>query len=75
MRNHMELSYAIILPQTRGVDMGGGGPTTYVVSFPRVLKTMDCLVPGFLAVAQSQETVVKFHVSALPVKGEIITRG
>ena len=33
--------------QTRGVNMGGGGPTIYVVSFPRILKSVECPVPGF----------------------------
>ena len=33
--------------------MGGVEPTTYVVSFPRVLKTMDYPVPGFPAVDHS----------------------
>ena len=52
-RYHMERSKGISLPQTRGVNMGGGGPTTYVVSFLRVLKTMYLPVLGCPVMAHS----------------------
>ena len=37
----------------RGVDEGWVRPTTYVVSFPRVLKLVKCPVPGCLEVVHS----------------------
>ena len=53
IRAHMERVHVICVPQMRGVDEVGGGPTTYVVSFPKVLKEVRCPVPGFPAVAHS----------------------
>ena len=47
--NHMERSHVIVLPQNRGVDVGGGGTETYVVSFPRILKSVECPVEGYPA--------------------------
>ena len=49
----MEKIHGICNPQTREVDKIGGGPTTYVVSFLKVLQEVGCLVPGCLAVAHS----------------------
>ena len=37
----------------RRVDEVGGGTTTYVVSFPKVIQELRCLVPRFPAVAHS----------------------
>ena len=37
LKTHMARSYDICAPQTRGVDEVGGGPSTYPVSFPKVL--------------------------------------
>ena len=45
--------HGIYIPHTRGVDEGGGEPTIYLVSFPRVLHLVICPVPGCLAVAHS----------------------
>ena len=42
----MERSHGIVLPQVRGLDVGGGGLETYKVSFLRILKLMECLVEG-----------------------------
>ena len=53
LKAHMERSHGICVPQTRGVDEVGEGPTTYTVSFPRVLKEVICPVPGCPAVAHS----------------------
>ena len=39
-------------PQIREVQIGGGA-ITFVVSFPRLLKTVRCPVPGCPAVAHS----------------------
>ena len=32
--HHMERAHGIVLPYNREVDVGGGGPETYRVSFP-----------------------------------------
>ena len=40
-------------PRRGGVDEVGGGTTTYVVYFPRVLQKVKCLVPGCPVVAHS----------------------
>ena len=45
--HHMEQSHGVIPPQTRGVDVGRGGSTTYVVSLPRILKLVKYQVLGF----------------------------
>ena len=47
--HHMDISHGIVMPYTQGVDVGKGVPEKYVVSFPRVLKSVACLVDGFLA--------------------------
>ena len=36
--HHMEHAHRIFIPHNRGVEVGGGGPETYVVSLLRVLK-------------------------------------
>ena len=46
-RYHMDRTHGIVLPQNRGVGVGGGGLETYRVSFPRVLKLVPCLVYRF----------------------------
>ena len=51
----MERSHGVILPQTRGVNVGGGGFTTYVVSLPRILKSMECSVPGCPVISYSAD--------------------
>ena len=42
----MERSNGIVLSQVRGVYVGGGCPETYKVSFPRILKSVECPVEG-----------------------------
>ena len=54
--------HGICVPQTRGVNGVGVGPSTYVVSFPRVLKEVKCLVPGCLEVAHSAVRLHKFFI-------------
>ena len=39
---HMKRTHSKILTHTRGVDTGGGGADTYVVSLPCVLKLVTC---------------------------------
>ena len=42
LRQHMERSHGIVLPQVREVDIRGGGPEIYKVSLPRILKSVEC---------------------------------
>ena len=35
-----------IMTQTHGVDVGGGGAETYLMSFPRILTLVEFLVEG-----------------------------
>ena len=51
--NHMERSHIIVLPHNRGVDVGGRGMETYVVSFPRIMKLVECQVEGYPAIANN----------------------
>ena len=44
LRHHMDRAHRIVMSQTRGVDVGREGPEAYVVPFPRVLKSVVCLV-------------------------------
>ena len=53
LKSHMVRSHGICALQTRGIDEVRGGPTTYVVSFPRVLQEVNYPVTGYLAVAHS----------------------
>ena len=53
LKGYMEIQNGRSIPQTREVEMGGGGGVTYVVSFPQVLNTVRFLVTDFLAVAHS----------------------
>ena len=46
LRHHMDISHGIVLPQVRGVDVGGGGLEVYRVSFPRILKSAECPMEG-----------------------------
>ena len=49
LRNNMERAHGRVSPKVRGVDVGGGGLEVYKVSFPRILKLVDCPVEGCLA--------------------------
>ena len=46
LRHHMERSDTIVLPHIRGIDIRGGGPETYKVSIPQILKLVECPVEG-----------------------------
>ena len=46
LQHHIERVHGILLPQVRSVDVGGGGLELYKVSFPRILKLVDCPVEG-----------------------------
>ena len=49
LRHHMDRTHGRVLLQVRGVDVGGGGLEVNKVSFPRILKLVDCPVEGCLA--------------------------
>ena len=51
--HRMERSHCIVLPHIRGVDVGGGGPETYKVLFPRILRLVGCPLEGCLARANT----------------------
>ena len=53
LKGHMLRQHGRSTHQTREVKIGRGGPMTYVVSFPQVLKTVICPVPVFPSVAHS----------------------
>ena len=47
LHHHMERFHGRVLPPTRGVDVGGGGLETYVVSFQNILKLVEFPVEVF----------------------------
>ena len=49
----MERKHGRVFPQVRGVDVGGGELEVYKVSFPRILKLVDCPVEGCPAKAKN----------------------
>ena len=51
--HHMDRAHGIVIPHTRGIEVGGRVPDTYVVSFPCVLKLVVCLVDRCLARAHN----------------------
>ena len=53
LKQPMVWLHGICVPKTRGVNKGGGVPTTYVVSFPRVLQLVRFPMPGCPVVAHS----------------------
>ena len=55
LRHNMEKAQGIVLPQVRGVYVGGGGLEIYKMSFYWILKSVDCTVEGCLAKAKPRE--------------------
>ena len=53
LKHHMSSQHVICVPHERWVDEKGYGPSTYVVSFPRVLQLVRCPVPGCPVVSHS----------------------
>ena len=53
LKHHRSSQHGICVPQTRGVDEKGEGPDTYVMSFPGILQSVRCPVPGCPAVCHS----------------------
>ena len=51
--HHIQRSHCIVLPNIRGVEAGGGGPEINKVSFPRILKSVECPVESFPARAKT----------------------
>ena len=46
LRHHVARAHVRVLPQVRGVDVGGGGLEVYKVLFPRIQKSVECPVEG-----------------------------
>ena len=53
LQHHMDRAHGRLLPQVRGVDVGGVGLEIYKVSFPRIIKSVDCPVEGCPAKAKT----------------------
>ena len=53
----MERAHGRVLPQVRGVDVGGGGLEGYKVSLSWILNLVDCLVEGCTAKAKPPGTL------------------
>ena len=49
----MEIAHGRVLTYVRGVYIRGVGLEIYKVSFPRILKSVDCLVKGCKAKAKT----------------------
>ena len=69
LRHHMERSHSIVLAQTKGVDVRGGGAETYVVSFSWILKSVEYPVEGNPGKGKHpRETAGLLHVLTLEGK-------
>ena len=53
LKTHMARIHGICVHQKRGVDEVGRGTTKYIMSLPRVLQEVKCVVPGCMAVVHS----------------------
>ena len=53
LKQYMLIQHEICVPHTRGADEKGEGPTTYVLSFSRVLQSVRLPVPGCPLVCHS----------------------
>ena len=60
--HNMERSHGIVLTHNRGVDFGGGGQETYLVSFPRILKSVECQVKGCPARANNPRKLMEHFI-------------
>ena len=47
LQHHLDRSHGLVLPQVRGVYIGGGGSDIYKVLLPQILKSVECLVKGY----------------------------
>ena len=65
LRHHMKREHGRILPQVRGVDVGGGVMGVYKVSFPRILKLVECPVEGCSSKANSRKAKGIIYVLSL----------
>ena len=59
IKAHMARSCGIYVPHMRGVDEVGGVPTTYVMSFPKVIQEVICPVPECPTVAYRARRLCK----------------
>ena len=76
LHNHMERTHGIVLSHNRGVELGGWGAKTSVVSFPRVLKLVVCRVDGCPARAKKSGRLrEQFIYRNWKAKVEIIHEG
>ena len=55
LRNYMERTHVILVPQTQGLDVGLRGPDTYLLSFLLLLNSVRCPLNGFLVRAHNPE--------------------
>ena len=63
LRHKIERAHGIVLSQTQGVDVGGGEPETYVVSLPRFVKLVACLVDKAPARGHNLERIREHFMS------------
>ena len=54
LQHHMDIAHGKVLPQVRGVDIGGGVLEVYKVSFLRILRSVDCPMEGCLSKAKKK---------------------
>ena len=69
IRHLMERSHWVITPQRQGVDVGGGGFTTYMVSFPRILSWCIAQCQDTQKRLAAQVGCEKFYVYTLLLEG------
>ena len=75
LRHHVERSHGISLPQTRGVNVGGGGDHICGI-LPQGLENRGLPGAGMPSGGpQRQETAETFHVLALPFNGGGVAGG
>ena len=76
LRHHTHRENGIVLPQVRGVDVGGGGLNIYKVSFPWILKLVEWLVEGCPAKEKkTRKAKGTLDVLSLEVEGGHIAGG
>ena len=51
LKAHMVLIHGICVPKMKWVGEVGGGLTTYIVSLPKLLQTVNFTVPGCMKIA------------------------
>ena len=70
LRYHMERAHDRVLPQVRGVYVGGGGLEVHNVPFTRILRSVECPVEECLAKAKIPgKAKGTLYVSSLEIEG------